>query len=70
MAKVTRVKLIVPEYDMVAEFTIPEAEELLSMPNNGGWQLPDNSEFTFKDGIISRRSKEESKGREGKCNKD
>lgn len=55
---------------MVAEFTIPEAEELLAMPNNGGWQLPKDSEFTFKDGIISCRSKGKSKEGNGECDKD
>ena len=70
MAKVTKVTLVVPLHDMEMDFTIPEAEALLTMPNNGGWQLPDNSEFVLKDGIISRRSQGKSKERNGECDKD
>lgn len=70
MAKVTRVKLIVPLHEMEADFAVPEAEELLAMPNNGGWVLPEDSEFVYENGIISRRSKAKSKEGDGKCNKD
>jgi len=28
-------------------FEINHAERLLRMPNNGGWKLPENSDYTF-----------------------
>ena len=55
---------------MEADFAVQEAEELLAMPNNGGWVLPEDSEFVYENGIISRRSKGKSKEGDGKCNKD
>lgn len=48
------------------EFEITHAERLLGMPNNGGWVLPTDSEYEYKDGSISRKStkgtKREAKG--------
>lgn len=29
------------------DFEVSHAERLLNMPNNGGWQLPENSKFEF-----------------------
>ena len=44
---------------MKREFEITHAERLLMMGNNGGWQLPENSNFEFsKDyGIRYKRHK-------------
>ena len=41
------------------DFEVSHAERLLKMPNNGGWQLPENSNFEFsKDyGIRYKRHK-------------
>lgn len=38
------------------EFEVNHAERILRMPNNGGWKLPDNSEYKFDyyDGITKR----------------
>lgn len=46
-SKITTVKLVVPQHNMEQEFGIVQAERLLRMPNNGGWQLPKDSEFVF-----------------------
>lgn len=34
-------------------FTAEEAATLLSMPQNTGWKLPENSKYQFTDGKIS-----------------
>lgn len=46
------------------EFEISHAERLLTMPNNGGWRLPENSNFEFsKDyGIRFKRNKKADNG--------
>ena len=57
-AKETRVRLIAPGFD--EEFEFSHAERILQMPNNGGWHLPDDSPYEFKDNaIISRGIKRE-----------
>lgn len=62
--KVTSVKLVVPALEMEATFEVEHAERLLRMKNNGGWQLPADSEFVFENDIISKRDK--GKGKQGK----
>lgn len=50
----TVVELVVPSYNIRRAFSIEHAERLLSLgKNNGGWVLPEDSEFvyTLKDGI-------------------
>ena len=44
---------------MKREFEITHAERLLGMPNNGGWQLPENSEYIFdlNDGLKRKQPK-------------
>lgn len=44
------------------EFEVSHAERLLGWPNNGGWHLPKESEYEYKDGSISRRNKKGVKG--------
>jgi hypothetical protein len=41
------------------KFEINHAERLLKMPNNGGWQLPKDSEYQLdeKNGLIRRENK-------------
>jgi hypothetical protein len=54
-AKVTTVKLVVPQYGMEQEFEAAHAERLLAMRNNGGWQLPQDSKFVFSNGKLDRK---------------
>lgn len=39
------------------EFEITHAENLLRMPNNGGWYIPAESQFEFRNGTINRKNK-------------
>lgn len=41
--------------DVTREFEISHAEQLLRMPNNGGWYLPENSKFEFVNNGLRRR---------------
>ena len=52
-AKTTNVTLIAN--GVAREFEFSHAERLLRMPNNGGWQLPENSKFEFVDYALRRR---------------
>lgn len=65
-AKVTKVVLECPTLNTTEEFEINHAERLLRMPNNGGWRLPENSDFKFdKDnGIGYKRNKKADNGAE------
>ena len=40
---------------IVQDFEITHAERLLRMKNNGGWHLPENSKWEFKDNGLQRR---------------
>lgn len=55
----SKIKLVVPDSEMEREFEISHAERLLGMPNNGGWQLPANSEYIFdlNDGLKRKQPK-------------
>ena len=44
------------------QFEVSHAERLLAMPNNGGWQLPENSPYVYENGSISRRDKKKGTG--------
>ncbi len=46
------------------DFEVSHAERLLKMPNNGGWQLPENSKFEF-DKENGRRDKRNKKADNG-----
>lgn len=59
MAKVTRVALATKE-GVKVDFEVDHAERILAM-RNSGWHLPEDSEYSYENGIISRRHKEESK---------
>lgn len=54
-AKQTTITLVVPEHDMTQEFEFSHAERLLGMNRNGGWQLPKDSKYEFKNGSLNRR---------------
>ena len=60
----SKVKLVVPDSQMEREFEINHAERLLGMPNNGGWQLPENSEYIFdlNDGLKRKQPKGNTEG--------
>ena len=60
MAKVTKVTLATVSEGATREFDIDHAERILRMPRSG-WVLPDDSQFEYKDGIISRRDKKKGK---------
>ena len=59
MAKFTNVELENTAADQRQEFEINHAERLLRMPNNGGWQLPEDSPYYFdpKNGIGFKQNK-------------
>ena len=46
-AKVQKVALINDTLNVTEQFEITHAERLLRMLNNGGWRLPENSDFKF-----------------------
>ena len=56
MAKVTTVILLCQDYGVRKEFPVEQAENILRM-RNSGWQIPEDSQYEFKDGIISTRDK-------------
>lgn len=60
MAKVTTVPLVCIETGDKTEFGIDHAERILNIMDSG-WELPEGSEFEFKDGTIIRRSKKADK---------
>lgn len=60
--KFTSVTLHNSAADSLQDFEINHAERILRMPNNGGWQLPSDSPFTFntKNGIGRANTKDSS----------
>lgn len=46
------------------DLEVSHAERLLKMPNNGGWQLPENSKFEFdkENGLRYKRNKKADNG--------
>lgn len=52
-AKTTTVTLVAN--GVTREFEISHAERLLRMPRNGGWKLPENSNYEFLDNGLRRR---------------
>jgi hypothetical protein len=65
-AKIQKVALFNDTLNITEEYEITHAERLLRMPNNGGWRLPDNSDYKFdKDnGIGYKRNKKADNGAE------
>lgn len=57
--KSTKVTLATTDGDE-REFDVEHAERILRM-RNSGWVLPEDSEYKFEDGTISRRDKKDSK---------
>lgn len=65
-AKVQKVALFNESLNVTEEFEITHAERLLRLPNNGGWKLPEESEFKFENenGIGYKRNKTANNGGE------
>lgn len=57
--KITMVTLVCPKWGYEQTLSIEHAERLLSMENNGGWVLPENTQFNYVDGSLVRRNKKE-----------
>ena len=60
MANVTMVTLETYSGEAQESFEVEVAERILRM-RDSGWQLPKDSEFEFKDGVISRRNQKKGK---------
>lgn len=62
MTRIKSVILEVPQLGMKRAFSISHAERLLSIRDNGGWQLPENSPFEYSKeyGIRVRTNKKHS----------
>lgn len=61
-AKTTKVTL--EANGVTRELEISHAERLLRMPRNGGWHLPEKSNFEFvNNGLRRRQDKRESRGK-------
>ena len=56
--------------DLKQEFEINHAERILRMPNNGGWHLPDDSNYLMDgvNGLTSKRNKGQNKKSEEEPN--
>lgn len=53
MTKVTKVILRVKGSTQTKEFDLDHAERILRLRNNGNWEIPENSQFEFKDNAIN-----------------
>jgi hypothetical protein len=60
MAKVTRVALATVKEGARELFDIDHAERILAIKNSG-WMIPEDSEFEYINGTISRRDKKKGK---------
>lgn len=56
MAKSTTVKLLRQHDGKEFEFEVGHAEGILAM-RDSGWELPKDSEYELKDGLLNRRNK-------------
>lgn len=60
MAKTTKVSLVRLADGEATEFEVSHAERILMMKDSG-WQLPEDSEYEYKDGTLNPRSKGKNK---------
>lgn len=69
-AKQTTVALCQKNTGVTQEFEITHAERILRLRNNGGWELPESSNYIFdlQNGITKKRNKGKDKGAEEKRN--
>ena len=69
MAKTTNVTLICEEHNLKQDFEISHSENLLRMKFNGGWKLPENSNFEFDltNGIRIKQNTRNNKGKSKKA---
>lgn len=57
MERVSKITLVVPKHNMKQAFVFVQAEALLRLQHNGGWQLPEDSKYIFtKEHGIRRKS--------------
>lgn len=64
-SKQTTVLLVVPKFGIQQDFALDHAERILRMPNNGGWELPEDSNFELtENGLACRRNKKGNKGKQ------
>lgn len=63
-------KVVLQAGDVKQEFEITHAERILRMPNNGGWHLPDDSNYQMDEvnGLTSKRNKGQNKKSEEDSN--
>lgn len=63
-SKSTKVLLECKALNTTREFEVTHAERLLKMQNNGGWQLPENTNFEFdkENGLRYKRNKKADSG--------
>ena len=52
-SKTTMVTLVAN--GVTEDFEFSHAERILNWPNHGGWKLPDNSKYEFKDNALHVR---------------
>ena len=63
MAKETKIELEIPQGRLA--FSMEEADTLLRMPINGGWKLPEDSEWTWSaEKGFEKKGKKESQPKE------
>lgn len=55
------VKLKTDKMDKPQEFGFDHAQKILSMTNNGGWELADNNFKIDDDGNITKRTKQDNR---------
>lgn len=58
-SKTTKIELLRTDTGAKEKFDIQHAEKLLSMRNNGGWILPEDSKYQFdiENGLTAKRNK-------------
>ena len=51
-------RVVLQAGDVKKEFEINHAERILRMPNNGGWHLPEDSNYLMDEvnGIVTKRN--------------
>lgn len=51
-------RVVLQAGDKTQEFEVNHAERILRMPNNGGWRLPDDSNYQMDEvnGLTSKRN--------------
>lgn len=69
-AKETKIVLVAPQHNLKQELEITHAERLLRLKNNGGWELPADSKFTFDGNGIKLNSNKKRDSRTAQAEND